>query len=87
VSFWKKLFGPKAPPTVGVAERQIVFDHEENRIAAGFPATYRYYKGPSEASAMAFLERQSVTARSFFIVVQTPEGVFCKDCDGLWIDP
>lgn len=68
-----------------VVETQgVVFDHEEKRIEAGFPATYRYYKGPSKAAAMVFLEKQNVTARSFFIGVKTPEGMFCKDCDGLF---
>ena len=59
-----------------VETQDVVFDQEEKRIAAGLPATYRYYNGPSKASAVAFLEKQNITARSFFIAVTTPDGIF-----------
>jgi hypothetical protein len=65
-----------------VETQEVVFDHEEKRIAAGLPAIFRYYKGPSKAAAEAFLMMQNVTARSFFLCVKVPEGMFCKDCDG-----
>lgn len=64
----------------------VTFDREEKRIEAGFPATYRYYKAATGAAAMAFLEKQKITAVSFFVAVDTPEGVFCKDCEGLYGD-
>lgn len=63
---------------------EVTFDREEKRIEAGFPATYRYYKGPNKAAAVAFLEKQNITAQSFFIGVKTPEGMFCKDRMGLF---
>lgn len=62
----------------------VKFSHEENRIASGFPATYRYYNAPNKASAIAFLQKNPVTRGSFFLVVKTPEGVFCRDIQGFF---
>ncbi len=68
-----------------VNEDEVVkFSHERNEQFAGFPAIYRHYKAPSKDSAMVFLGKQTITAQSFFIVVETPEGTFCKDRMGLF---
>jgi CHAT domain-containing protein len=67
-----------------VDTNEVTFTREEKRIEAGFPATYRYYKGASKAVALAFLDKQDITAQSFFVAVETPEGMFCKDRIGLF---
>lgn len=62
----------------------VKFSHEENRTVSGFPATYHYYNAPDKASAIAFLQKNPVTRGSFFLVVKTPEGVFCRDTQGFF---
>jgi uncharacterized protein YlzI (FlbEa/FlbD family) len=66
---------------------EVTFDREAKGLSMGFPATYRLYKGPSKAAAVAFLEKQNITAQSYFVGVKTPEGTFCKDRMGLFDAP
>jgi hypothetical protein len=42
------------------------------------------YSAPEKADAIAFLEEQTVTHPSFFVVVETPDGNFGKDKDGIY---
>jgi hypothetical protein len=80
---WKNLF--KSRTSSEPADLQLVtFDREEKRIDSGLPTTYRYYKAPSKAVAVAFLEKQNITAKSFFVAVKTPEGTFCRDRLGFY---
>jgi uncharacterized protein YlzI (FlbEa/FlbD family) len=62
-----------------VESDEVTFDREVKGNSMGFPATYRLYNGPNKAAAMAFLEKQNITAQSYFVGVKTPEGIFCKD--------
>ncbi|MGD0785382.1 MAG: hypothetical protein ABR969_06185 [Sedimentisphaerales bacterium] len=62
----------------------VAFQNEVNKIVSGFPATYRHYTAPNKASAMAFLQKNPVTRGSFFLVVKTPEGTFCRDVQGFF---
>jgi len=72
-------------PASGIGSADAVkFSHEENRIVAGFPATYKYYDAPDKASAMAFLKKNSVMRPSYFLVVRSPEGTFCRDIQGFF---
>jgi len=45
---------------------------------------WRIYTAPSKADATAFLSRQQVNRSFFYIVVETPEGNFGKDIDGVY---
>ena len=47
-------------------------------------AIYRIYKGPDEQSAMAFLKENPVTQELLYLVVETPEGNFCRDLMGVY---
>lgn len=58
---------------------KVKFSHERNEEVFGAPATYRHYTAPDKESAESFLEKQNITAQSYFIVVETPEGIFAKD--------
>lgn len=62
----------------------VEFSHERQDVVAGFPATYRHYRAPDKDTAKAFLDEQEVTAQSFFIVVETPEGAISKDRMGVF---
>lgn len=63
---------------------KVKFSHERNEIVYGAPAIYRHYTAPDEKSAMSFLENQNITAQSYFVVVDTPEGTFSKDRMGIF---
>lgn len=45
--------------------------------------TYRIYQGPDAHSAKAFLKRNAVRKRFLYIVVQTPEGNYGRDIQGI----
>jgi len=66
---------------------EVTFDREIKSNSMGFPATYKLYKGSNRAVAIEFLEKQNITAQSFFIGVKTPEGTFCKDRMGMFDAP
>lgn len=65
----------------------VKFLREINGKSFGAPATYVLYEGPNKSAAMAFLEKQDITAQSYFVGVKTPEGTFCKDRMGLFDAP
>ena len=46
--------------------------------------TYRIHKGPDAESARAFLEKNPVTKDFFYLVVETPEGNFGRDINGIY---
>jgi hypothetical protein len=64
--------------------KAVKFSHEENRIVSNLPAIYRYYNGPDKVSAITFLQNNPVTKPSYFLVVKTPEGTFCRDVQGFF---
>jgi len=45
---------------------------------------YRVHKAPDAASAKAFLEQNPVTKQFYYIVVETPEGNYCRDIQGMY---
>lgn len=45
---------------------------------------YEVYRGPDKAAAMDFLAGKTVSQRDYYIVVETPEGNFGKDIDGVY---
>lgn len=47
-------------------------------------ATYKVYNGPDEKSAMSFLQQNPVTKDFYYLVVETPEGNFCRDKMGIY---
>ncbi|MBX7233853.1 MAG: hypothetical protein K1X65_05665 [Caldilineales bacterium] len=48
--------------------------------------TYRVHRGPSKAAAMAFLQAHPVDRNFFYLVVETPEGNFGRDVDGIYAE-
>ncbi|MCL2152443.1 MAG: zinc-ribbon domain-containing protein [Oscillospiraceae bacterium] len=53
----------------------------EDRTSGG---TYVTYSAPNKADAIAFLSAQSITRQSYYVVVDTPEGSFGKDIQGIY---
>lgn len=69
---------PKANKT------QVKFIKKENRIMAGFPATQEIYEASSKSDAIEFLKGKTVSQKSYFIVVDTPQGKVVKDIQGIF---
>ncbi|MGI9545905.1 MAG: acyl carrier protein [Flavobacteriaceae bacterium] len=62
----------------------VKFLRERNEISYGTPAIYRHYSAPDKATAKEFLDKQTITAQSYFVVVETPEGTISKDRMGVF---
>jgi hypothetical protein len=80
---------PPAPPAGPASPEDVVFVREERKptkLGSGI-ATYRIHKGPDEASARAFLECHPVTKEFHYLVVETPEGSFGRDIQGIYQEP
>jgi hypothetical protein len=75
----------KAEPEKAGEASKIEFVREDHQDSmSGTPCVYAIYSGPDEASAMAFLERQKVDKNYYYIVVETPDGNFCRDIEGIY---
>lgn len=63
---------------------KVVFVREDHQYKMGATFTYRIYKAPNAASAMAYLEQNPVTKQLFYIIIETPEGNYCRDIQGIY---
>jgi len=50
-------------------------------------STYRVYRGDSKKVAYDFLTRNIVKEKMLFLVVETPDGNFCRDINGIYKEP
>lgn len=79
--------GEHAAPTAEDTEPQAVtFVREQKQISQvnGKEMTYRIHKGPNAAAAKAFLKDLPVTQKLYYIIVETPEGTYGRDIDGIY---
>ena len=63
---------------------KVVFVREDHQKQSGVTMVYRVHKGPDAASAKAFLEQNPVTRQFYYLVVETPEGNYCRDIQGIY---
>lgn len=63
---------------------RVVFVREDRQQKHGATMIYRVHKAPDAASAKAFLEKNPVTRQFYYIVVETPEGNYCRDIQGIY---
>jgi len=64
----------------------IVFVQESRQITqpTGMMATYRVYRGDSSKAARDFLTKHPVKEKWLFIVIETPDGNFARDINGIY---
>lgn len=77
----------RATPAAKVKTAQlgkVKFVREDRQQRMGATMIYRVHKGPDAASAKAFLEQNPVTKQFYYIVVETPEGNYCRDIQGIY---
>ena len=64
----------------------VKFVREDRNNRFGIESIYRIYSGPNAAAAKAFLGQNPVTKRSYYIVVETPEGNYGRDIMGMYTE-
>ncbi len=91
MSILGKLFGHKRQGKgQGTVVERVIFVREEKRKIndAFFPGlvmgTYRFYRADTKDQALEFLNKQDVSQKFLYLSVDTPDGRWCKDCDGVY---
>jgi len=74
-----------AKPAVGGGSASMVkFVREDRQEKMGATFIYRIHKAPDGASAQGFLAENPVTQRLLYLIVETPQGNYCRDIDGIY---
>jgi hypothetical protein len=75
-----------APPTVTTKPEpeKVTFVREDRQQKMGHTMIYRIYKAPDAASAKAFLAQNPINKNFFYIIVETPEGNYGRDIEGIY---
>ncbi|MFC1660994.1 hypothetical protein ACFL3S_06015 [Gemmatimonadota bacterium] len=63
---------------------KVEFVREDRQQKMGKTFVYRIYKAPDAASAKAYLEQHPVVQQFHYVIVETPEGDYCRDIDGMY---
>jgi hypothetical protein len=63
---------------------KVTFVREDRQQKMGQTMIYRIHKGSDAASAKAFLEQNPVAKQLYYIIVETPEGNYCRDIQGIY---
>ncbi len=87
-----KRLNDKEPEIITVQEKrpeeeeisEVEFLKEERQEKMGQTMTYRIYKAANAASAKEFLKKNPVDKMLYYIVVETPEGNFGRDIQGIY---
>jgi hypothetical protein len=69
---------------VFVKEYQEYKSIQVNSQVSTVTLTYRMYRADNRSLAMLFLENNPVEKNYFYLVVQTPEGNYCRDINGFY---
>jgi hypothetical protein len=64
---------------------RVVRKAVERKIGhAGVPARYEIWTAPSADSAKEYLNHRTITKQFYYLVVESPEGSWGKDCMGVY---
>jgi uncharacterized RDD family membrane protein YckC len=77
-----RRIGPNKPAQA--APDEVDFLGEEVEQKDGNTYIYRLYKGNDAESAKAFLRRNPVTRHYYYLIVETPDGTYCRDIQGVY---
>lgn len=64
--------------------QKVKFLREDRTSAMGQTAIYRVHTATDAQSAKAFLEQNPVNQKFYYLVVETPEGNYCRDVAGIY---
>ena len=71
---------PNAPSNL----EKVVFLREERTSGQTAQRVYRIHSAPDKATALAYLEKNPVNQRLLYVVIETPEGNYCRDIQGIY---
>jgi len=71
------------PAALGNKAQEITLLGERDGTGGDY-SHYVLFSGPDRESAMAFLRKVSVPAPGEYVIVETPEGHWGKDCRGIY---
>ena len=63
---------------------EVTFKEQEFKEKMGFTMTYEVYTAKSKMDALAFLEKKYIYQDRYYVIVETPEGNWGKDCMGIF---
>lgn len=63
---------------------KVTFVREKRKQGLTGTLIYRIHKAPDAASAKAFLQQNPVNERLYYIVVETPDGNYGRDIEGIY---
>jgi len=90
MGIFDRLFGKgekeKIEESEGSKGKQPKFVRKYTERGIGGTATYEIYKGTDAESAKAFLLKKRVNKKLYYIVVETPEGNWGMDVEGLYLE-
>jgi hypothetical protein len=80
---------PRTTPAIPRSEKtpepdKVVFVREDRQVKVGKALIYRIYNGPDAVSAKAFLDKNPVNQALLYYIVETPEGNYCRDIQGMY---
>ncbi|HVL86575.1 MAG TPA: hypothetical protein VM681_01005 [Candidatus Thermoplasmatota archaeon] len=71
-------------PRAAKSRGSVRFVREERQDRGGIEMIYRIHEAPDAATAQAFLQQNPVTQPLVYLVVETPEGNYCRDVQGMY---
>ena len=75
-----KLFGGSS----GGVKYVRTYTEEKRGVSGNILCTYEMYKAKTAQEAREFLDTKEVTERLYYVVVETPEGNWAKDIEGMY---
>ncbi len=80
MGFLSKLFGSSSGGVKFVRK----YNEQKQGSSGIITCTYEMYKAKTAQLAREFLETKTVNKKLYYIVVETPEGNWAKDIDGMY---
>jgi hypothetical protein len=80
MGFLSKLLGGLA----GGVKYDRTYTEQKMGVSGPITCTYEMYHAKNAHQARDFLETKEVNKRLYYVVVETPEGNWAKDIDGMY---
>lgn len=80
MTFWSRLFSGSS----GGVKYVRTYTEQKMGPFGPFTTTYEMYRAKTAQEAREFLDTKSVAKKLYYVVVETPEGNWAKDIDGMY---
>lgn len=79
-----KRAAPAGKAKAPTKAEEVVFVREDRRVQMGHTMIYRIHKAPDAVTAKAFLKKNPVIKQLYYIIIETPDGNYCGDIQGIY---